>query len=88
MQHEPLDKVAVGQIPRPLETYPSAADQSLAAELSARVALETRIRASEAQWRSVIESAVDGIIVIDAHGRMLFAGFVDAHVMFRSLDDG
>jgi hypothetical protein len=28
------------EIPRPLETYPSAADQSLAAELSARVQLE------------------------------------------------
>lgn len=31
---------AAGEIPRPLETYPSAADQSLAAELYARVQLE------------------------------------------------
>jgi len=31
---------AVREIPRPLQTYPSAADQSLAAELSARVQLE------------------------------------------------
>jgi hypothetical protein len=30
----------VREIPRPLETYPSAADQSLAAELSARIQLE------------------------------------------------
>jgi hypothetical protein len=31
---------ALPEIPRPLETYPSAADQSLAAELAARVQLE------------------------------------------------
>jgi len=37
-------------------------------DLSARVALETRLRASEERWRSVIESAVDAIIVIDARG--------------------
>jgi two-component system sensor kinase FixL len=37
-------------------------------DLSARVALEEQLRASEERWRSVIESAVDGIIVIDAHG--------------------
>lgn len=34
------DTAALREIPRPLETYPSAADQSLAAELSARVQLE------------------------------------------------
>ena len=39
-------------------------------DLSARVQLEERLRASEARWRSVIESAVDGIVVIDAHGRI------------------
>jgi hypothetical protein len=33
-------QTAVQEIPRPLETYPSAADQSLAAELAARVQLE------------------------------------------------
>jgi two-component system sensor kinase FixL len=37
-------------------------------DLSARVALESQLRASEARWRSVIESAVDAIIVIDARG--------------------
>jgi two-component system sensor kinase FixL len=30
--------------------------------------LEARLRASEARWRSIVESAVDGIIVIDAQG--------------------
>jgi two-component system sensor kinase FixL len=38
--------------------------------LSDRVALEQQLRASEGRWRSVIESAVDGIVVIDAHGRI------------------
>ena len=39
-------------------------------DLSERVRLEEQLRASEARWRSVIESAVDGIVVIDAHGRI------------------
>ena len=37
-------------------------------DLTERVSLENRLRASEARWRAVIESAVDAIIVIDAHG--------------------
>jgi len=39
-------------------------------DLSARVQLEERLRASEERWRSIIESAVDGIIVIDAYGQI------------------
>jgi two-component system sensor kinase FixL len=39
-------------------------------DLSDRIALEHRLRASEARWRSIIHSAVDGIVVIDAHGRV------------------
>src|ERR1043165_6574567 len=39
-------------------------------DLSERVQLEGQLRSSEARWRSVIDSAVDGIIVIDAHGRV------------------
>jgi two-component system sensor kinase FixL len=39
-------------------------------DLTGRVQLEERLRASEARWRSVIESAVDGIVVIDASGRI------------------
>ncbi len=39
-QSKSADAGAVTEIPRALETYPSAADQSLAAELSARVQLE------------------------------------------------
>jgi len=39
-------------------------------DLSDRVNLEKQLRSSEARWRAIIESAVDGIIVIDAHGRV------------------
>jgi len=35
-----------------------------------RERLEERARTSEARWRSIVESAVDGIIVIDARGRI------------------
>lgn len=37
-------------------------------DLSIRKQLEQQLRASEARWRSIIQSAVDGIIVIDARG--------------------
>jgi two-component system sensor kinase FixL len=37
-------------------------------DLSERVHLERELRASEARWRSIVESAVDGIVVIDAAG--------------------
>jgi two-component system, LuxR family, sensor kinase FixL len=37
-------------------------------DLSARAALEAQLRASEERWRSIIESAVDAIIVIGARG--------------------
>jgi two-component system sensor kinase FixL len=39
-------------------------------DLTDRVKLEERLRASEARWRAVFDSAVDGIIVIDTHGRV------------------
>jgi two-component system, LuxR family, sensor kinase FixL len=39
-------------------------------DLSSRVRLEESLRASEERWRSIVESAVDGIVVIDAHGRI------------------
>jgi two-component system sensor kinase FixL len=39
-------------------------------DLTQRMRLEDELRASEARWRSVIDSAVDGIVVIDAHGRI------------------
>jgi PAS domain S-box-containing protein len=39
-------------------------------DLTERVELEQRLRTSEARWRSIIESAVDGIVVIDARGHI------------------
>ncbi|MGE0704433.1 MAG: PAS domain S-box protein [Vicinamibacterales bacterium] len=39
-------------------------------DLTNRVGLEHRLGASEARWHAVVESAVDAIIVIDAHGRI------------------
>ena len=39
-------------------------------DLTKRARLEGQLGASEARWRAVIDSAVDGIIVIDAHGRI------------------
>jgi two-component system sensor kinase FixL len=39
-------------------------------DLSARVRLEDQLRGSEARWRSIIESAVDAIVVIDARGHV------------------
>ena len=39
-------------------------------DLSERMRLDDELRASAARWRSVIDSAVDGIVVIDEHGRI------------------
>jgi PAS domain S-box-containing protein len=39
-------------------------------DLSAREQLDQQLRASEGRWRSIVRSAVDGIIVIDANGRI------------------
>ena len=39
-------------------------------DLSERMRLDEQLRASEARWRSVIDSAADGIVVIDAQGRI------------------
>ena len=39
-------------------------------DLTERVRLKGELGSSEARWKAVIDSAVDGIIVIDAHGRV------------------
>jgi two-component system, LuxR family, sensor kinase FixL len=48
----------------------SVEDVTRLRELSERVRLEQQLRSSDARWRSIIESAVDGIVVIDARGRI------------------
>src|SRR5688572_8051271 len=37
-------------------------------DLTDRVTIEEQLRASEERWRAVIDSAIDGIIVIDSRG--------------------
>jgi len=63
-------------------------------DLSERVRLEERLRASQARWRSIVESAVDGIVVIDAAGcieafnraaEQLF-GYAEREVIGRSVN--
>ena len=63
-------------------------------DLSDRLALEARLRSSEARWRSIVESAVDGIVVINAAGTIeafnpaaerLF-GYAEADVIGRNVN--
>jgi two-component system, LuxR family, sensor kinase FixL len=63
-------------------------------DLTRRMNLEGQLGASEARWQAVVDSAVDGIIVIDAHGRVetynpaaerLF-GYTAAEVMGHNVD--
>jgi len=63
-------------------------------DLTEQVALEERMRASEARWRSVVESAVDGIVVIDSRGTIeafnpaaerLF-GYTEADVLGKNVN--
>jgi PAS domain S-box-containing protein len=39
-------------------------------DLTERARLAGQLGSSEARWKAIVESAVDGIIVIDAHGRV------------------
>jgi len=39
-------------------------------DLTARMRLDEQLRASEARWRAIVESAVDGVVVIDRFGKI------------------
>jgi two-component system sensor kinase FixL len=39
-------------------------------DLTTRSRLDEQLRSSEDRWRSIVDSAVDGIVVIDRHGRI------------------
>jgi two-component system sensor kinase FixL len=63
-------------------------------DLTKRVDLEGALGASEARWRAIVDSAVDGIIVIDAHGRVeafnraaeVLFGYTAEEVLGRNVD--
>jgi len=63
-------------------------------DLTRRMSLEGQLGASEARWQAVIESAVDGIVVIDAHGRIetfnpaaeVMFGYTADEVLGRNVD--
>jgi two-component system sensor kinase FixL len=50
------------------ETGQVVGASAIARDISARNRAEVALRGSEARWRSTIESAVDGIVIIDARG--------------------
>jgi PAS domain S-box-containing protein len=63
-------------------------------DLTERYRLKGELGSSEARWKAVIDSAVDGIVVVDAHGRVeafnpaaerLF-GYSMAEVLGRNVD--
>src|SRR5437867_7830757 len=69
-------------------------DESNASDTAAANDVEAALRASEERYRSIIESAVDGILVIDRHGRIeafnaaaerLF-GYAAAEVLGRNVN--
>src|SRR5580765_1752277 len=66
---------------------------TIARDITARRQVEHPLRASEQRWRSIIESAVDGIVVIDGRGQIeafnpgaerLF-GYAEAEVVGRNV---
>ena len=43
---------------------------TIARDITERKRVEQALRTSEARWRSIVESAVDGVVVIDARGKV------------------
>jgi len=56
-------------------------------DVSERVAMEEALRASEARYRSIVETALEGIWLLDSSGRTLFANESLAQILQRDLDE-
>jgi two-component system sensor kinase FixL len=66
----PLNSPVFGENGELVYIIHSVQDVTQLRELGERVRLEHQLRSSDARWQAVIESAVDGIVVIDAKGRI------------------
>jgi PAS domain S-box-containing protein len=66
----PLNSPVFGENRELVYIIHSVQDVTQLRALGERVRLEQQLRSSEARWQSVVESAVDGIVVIDAKGRI------------------
>jgi two-component system sensor kinase FixL len=70
------------------------AASAIARDITAQKLAERALRTSEARWRSIIDSAVDGIVVIDAAGRIesfnrgaeVLFGYAAAEVIGRNVN--
>lgn len=55
-------------------------------DISAEMAGRTLLAEQEAQWRSVVNNAADGILILDAEGTVIWANQVAYGMMFMSPD--
>jgi len=90
----PLNSPVLGDAGELAYIVHSVQDVTRLRELSERVRLEQQLRSSEERWRSIVESAVDAIVVIDARGSIesfnpaaerLF-GYAEADVLGRNVN--
>ncbi|MEO7272938.1 MAG: PAS domain S-box protein [Vicinamibacterales bacterium] len=99
--HETVRRTKDGRLLEVAVTVSPIADASgrvvgaatIARDITARKAGDRALRASELRWRSIVESAVDGIVVIDQQGHIeafnpaaerLF-GFTEAEVLGQNI---
>ena len=56
-------------------------------DVTDRVSMEEALRASEARYRSIVETALEGIWLLDSDGQSLFANESLAQILGRDLDE-